>query len=473
MKLLPVLVLLLWGGLAVSCKRSEPTPARLAAAHRQQDHAKDSAHRWFTTNLVGAYERVGQHDPQWDGPAKTALNLMAAGRSGEAKLTTEWSRDVSSLAQSAVDHGCTDPLVRYVALRYRVGDMKRSDAETAKAFQDIAADMGRSGYSPYLNFYALMRAAESLKATLPENNPPQTEMALVHELRRQSLQNLLQALHDPTTPESEIYVMSSALMEMVRLNDREFPEYWSGLDATLRDQWPKSAQADLLRGWYYRTYAWQARGSGFADKVTPEGARLFDERLKLADQALQSGWKKDNTDTRIATEMIKVCTGLGKDRAEMELWFQRAMLTAPDNYDACQAKLHYLKPIWFGSSEEMLAFGHECVSNTNWSGRVPLVLTEAHGFLSAYGRNDSASRQAYWLQPEVWPDLRAAYEAFFRKEPDAVGWRPNYTLHAYKCQAWDDLNAQLQQLGPVNYNFFGGRAAFDRMVAEAKNHAKP
>ena len=99
-----------------------------------------------------------------------------------------------------------------------------------------------------------------------------------------------------------------------------------------------------------------------------------------------------------------------------------------------------------------------------------------YGAVAAFGLT-SLSRlivsQRYWLQPEVWSDIRAAYEEFFRREPNAVSWRHNYAWYAYKCQAWDDLNAQLKLLGPVNYDYFGGRTAFDKMVAEAREHAKP
>ena len=96
-----------------------------------------------------------------------------------------------------------------------------------------------------------------------------------------------------------------------------------------------------------------------------------------------------------------------KERPEMERWFQRAMLTAPNNYEACSDKLHYLKPMWFGSPEDMLAFGHECISNTNWSGTVPLLMVDVHDFFAAFQKTDE-DRKSYWLRPEVWPDIRAA-----------------------------------------------------------------
>jgi uncharacterized protein YqfA (UPF0365 family) len=57
--------------------------------------------------------------------------------------------------------------------------------------------------------------------------------------------------------------------------------------------------------------------------------------------------------------MLTVCLGLAPERAEMELWFDRAMAADPNNRDACKAKLYNLEPKWHGSAEEMVKFGRE------------------------------------------------------------------------------------------------------------------
>ena len=48
---------------------------------------------------------------------------------------------------------------------------------------------------------------------------------------------------------------------------------------------------------------------------------------------------------------------------------------------------------------------------------------------------------------------------------------PVYALYAYRCQRWDKLNELLPKLGRVNYDYFGGKSEFDKMVALAKQHA--
>ncbi len=459
---------------AVSCGRKDPTPAELATARQQKDRAKDDAYRWFVNNTVGAYERIGKHDPQWDGDAKAALNLIASASAGRP-VPDDWQHQVSAFAQSALDHGCTDPYIRYAAVRYGIPNVKQAGPALAKELQEAVQQLVGTEYPARIQFHATQRALEAMLGALSHKQEEQTQAE--HFALNQMANNIqgpyLEALRDITTPPEEIYEICLSELRSSWIPTEGFPHIWEETDRTLRETGHKSNIRELLKGWFHIQYAWRARGGGFGNEVTAEGARLFEERLKIAEQALQSAWNMDNTDTRPATLMLEVCVGLGKERPEMERWFRRAMLAAPNNDEACRDKLHYLKPIWYGSPEDMLDFGHECITNTNWKGTVPLIMVDVHSFLSTYGRKDKKAQQAYWEQPEVWQDIRAAYEEFFRREPDAVGWRHDYAWYAYKCQAWDDLNAQLRLLGRINYDYFGGQAVFRQMVEDAKKHAKP
>jgi hypothetical protein len=168
--------------------------------------------------------------------------------------------------------------------------------------------------------------------------------------------------------------------------------------------------------------------------------------------------------------MIWVELGQGQGRKRMELWFNRAMDLDPNNYDACSAKCLYLEPKWYGSIGEMLAFGRECVENKKWGGRVPLVLVDAHWDIPLYYLAGE-EKTNYWTRPQVWPDIKAAYERFFELHPEAIGYYHNYALYAYKCEQWNKLNELIPKLGAVNYDFFGGRVEFGKMVRLAKEHA--
>ncbi len=52
------------------------------------------------------------------------------------------------------------------------------------------------------------------------------------------------------------------------------------------------------RGTYYKEWAWEARGKGFADTVSPENAQKFHDRLEQADKALREAWRSTPSITR-------------------------------------------------------------------------------------------------------------------------------------------------------------------------------
>jgi hypothetical protein len=182
---------------------------------------------------------------------------------------------------------------------------------------------------------------------------------------------------------------------------------------------------------------------------------------------LETAWKLNPSDRRIPLKMLTVELGQGKGRPTMERWFTRAMTLETNDYEACRSKLIYLEPKWYGSPEEMLAFGRECVASTKWGGKVPLILLDAHYTLSGY--LPKANRGTYWKQPSVWNDVKSSFEKFFELNPQAVSWRHNYAFYAYACEQWDDFNKQLPLLGEINYAYFGGKEAFEKMVQRAQS----
>jgi hypothetical protein len=129
------------------------------------------------------------------------------------------------------------------------------------------------------------------------------------------------------------------------------------LEPILFAKWPEASFVWLLQGEANIKMAWQARGTGYANRVTDEGWKGLEQHLKIADKALNKAWKLNPKDVRIPLAMLTVELGQGEGRDRMELWFNRAMELNPLCYDAAYAKLYYLEPKWHGSVEDMLIFG--------------------------------------------------------------------------------------------------------------------
>ncbi len=470
-------------GLLLSCKPqgkheegttagADKTEAGTASARPSLSSAdqkrREARLKWNLATLVGDYEKKGVRDPKWNQDAITALKLLAKARAYGPQEVSGFPEDVGTASRAAVEAGCTDPLIRYVYARF--GLPTRDTNEIAAFFKEVSWSLASSEYSSLRKFYGGLRAAEAqyrISGYFGSGNQGSVE---AWKLFRFAHQQLDKFLTDKTAPVEEV---DDACHEYFHLAGRitgDLQAVFGTTEAALLANWSKASVAHLIRGEFYVQYAWVNRGSGFANTVTPEGWKGFQERLAVGEEALAQAWKLNPQDARIANTMLDLELGQGKGRGRMEQWFQRAMDKHPDNYDACSKKLYYLEPKWYGSAEEMLRFGRECVDSETWIGYVPLVLREAHDSLAIYVEKDK--RSAYWKQPEVWPDLKASFEKFFQLNPDATRWRHNYARYAYWCEQWDDLNEQLKLLGEINYEFFGGPDEFEKMAALAKKHER-
>jgi hypothetical protein len=329
--------------------------------------------------------------------------------------------------------------------------------------------MEGSGYSPLLKFYANDRTAN----VLWENR----DHALWQEItqyRRAAMNDFVLALGDKSLPTQEIAEAFDALLDTISANDQEMTDAYAQIERPLFRNWPHSSVSYFIKGKFYYKFAWHARGGGYANEVSADGWKTFGEDLAIAETAFRKAWALNPKDPRIPTEMIEMAVSQQKDRAEMELWFQRAMQLDTNNYAACANKLRYLNPKWNGTRDEMLKFGRECV-DSKWGGRVPLTLVDAHYQYEQL--LNSGDRTAYWQQPDVWPDIHDAYEKFFEINPKSTTvYRYYYARYAFLCKQWQDFNEQIKRIrddqGTVNADFFGGEDKFSKMVAQANGDAK-
>lgn len=357
-------------------------------------------------------------------------------------------------------------MVNYLFIKC-VMDQTNSKEAFTTAFYKTALAMEASSYPPIRKFYAGFRAIDQYgwANNHPTNWPPEM-MALSHR----TTDYLSTVLHDARTPSAEIYDACHDYLGIWEMSKETYPKIWLSMEPLVFKYWSNDPSIWLLKGHAYVNMAWLARGNGYADTVTDEGWKVFSAHLATAQDALECAWKMNPHDIRIPIRMMAVMLGQGGGRDRMEIWFNRGMQLNQDNYGMCWQKLYYLEPKWYGSREDMLAFGRECVSNTNSGGHVPLILVDAH-WNYCRGYVDKPEQTNYWKQADVWPDIKAAYDRFFELNPDETGYYHNYAWYAYKAEQWDKLNELIPKLGPVNFDFFGGKDEFNKMLQLAKEHA--
>ena len=440
----------------------QPAPTNSASVKTEKE--MDYRLKWNVDTLVGDYEKHGRHNPKWDQSAKAALLRFAELRTFSGAPKGDQARtNLEPALRLALTNGCDDPLVLYLSARFVTPAEKHSWKEHGEQYRVVAEGLSHGEYAPIRKFYGALRAAEALH---PGGSATPQE---VHHWRREASRFLTEAVKDKAMPPIEVYEACEQLLQAVSKNDVQLEQFYKALEPIIFTNWPSESSLYLLKGTFYKDYAWQARGGAYAGEVTRSGWTLFGERLGEAEKALEKAWELNPRDERIARHMMTVELGQGKGRPRMEMWFKRATDLNPNYYDAFYAKLYYLEPKWYGTPEDMLEFGHECVDSKKWGGRVPLILRDAHEALVKY--LPAEEKVGYWKRPEVWKDINAAFEKFFILNPKENGWRHNYALYAYKAEQWNVLNRQIPLLGDISYEFFGGKDEFDRMVRVAKEHA--
>ena len=118
----------------------------------------------------------------------------------------------------------------------------------------------------------------------------------------------------------------------------------------IRGKYPNEAFSALLEARYWLDYAWYARGSGLASSVTPEGWKLFRERLERAEQILSDSKPYASVLPNWYALMIRVLSALGKGTERNETFIEGAsrFKTYPDIFSEMML---YNLPQWGGSWE--------------------------------------------------------------------------------------------------------------------------
>jgi tetratricopeptide (TPR) repeat protein len=419
---------------------------------------------WNRKTLVESYERTGYRNPAWDEPAQRALTAFAELRSQPGEADSALGQVIATNCDLAVRAGCKDSLIEYLHIRFLTGATNNARA-VADALCKVAIDIQQTPYPAVRKFYCARRAVQQFY----EAYGYQADPSALEQIGS-GADYAPEILNDPTIPIEEAYEVCSETLEAHAgaKNVARYQEIYQLLEPMFI-KWPEDHRSWLIKGRAHLGMAWVARGGGYADGVSAAGWKGFSKNLALAADNLEKAWQLNPKDARIPTLMIRVEEGQGQGRERMERWFNRAMSLDPSNYEACKNKLHYLYPQWYGSREDMIAFGRQCVATAEWTGRVPLVLVDAHWEYAAY--LEDGEKESYWKRPDVWPDIESAFERFFKLNPRAISCYPVYAWYAYHCAAWDKLNELTPKLGPDNYAYFGGEAEFNRMVRIAREHA--
>ena len=380
------------------------------------------SYAFYRRTLDEAYDRVGQRDPKWDEAAKRALERAATSwhmsyvefpRGDDSARQLLWIAIVA--CREALAAGCDDPLIRVVEALSAYDFNEPNSTENIHRLLPAVAALERSDYPAIRKVWALSAAAAA--AALSEAATPEERQGADQTIDLLLKWLAISARADERDVDANFY-RESALRLLIQTrraltNDVEETLAW----ITAQVQPTPELEVNWLqaRCTFLRSYAWEARGNGYADTVTEEGNRLMQERLDDARRSIERAWTLRPGDALTACCGLDTTIGGSGDRAEMEEWFRRAMTADGDCWRACQSKLYWLEPKWYGSPEEVIAFGRQCgATNNSIAG---LTTFEPEAYLLADSGPDNPPGGDFWRSPEVWNRSRSIFDEYLKTRP--------------------------------------------------------
>lgn len=199
------------------------------------------------------------------------------------------------------------------------------------------------------------------------------------------------------------------------------------------DQWveesPGDPAAHLFRGWRYKDYAWEVRGSGFANNVDRNAWGLFFSRLEAADAALNAAAELAPDDAGPWVPMVTTAYGRQLGIAELRRRFAEVERRRPLHTLAARMALQGVAAKWTGSHEMMFEFARAMSSRASAGSTMHVLIAEAHLEFWMQEQNNG-----YWKSPFVRDEIVEAGRRALAQPIDAPYLL--YTRNAFALCYW-------------------------------------
>jgi hypothetical protein len=233
-------------------------------------------------------------------------------------------------------------------------------------------------------------------------------------------------------------------------------------------QQPDSITAQVAMAYAYLNYGLQTRG-GKADpaSATPDGQRLYDERIKLAETVLNQSYELPAKCPEWYYVMLQVGRAKGWEIEDLTTLFQRAIAFDPEYYYYYQEQALSLTPKWRGKAGDAEKFAEE-TANRGGSKAGNILYWEIAQYI--------VSNRALADMPQQfsWPRAQLGYQAMVEQYGTSAIRQNQHAQMAAKFGDYMVTDETLTQVGENwDQNTWGSREYFDKVKAWAKTSAVP
>jgi hypothetical protein len=378
------------------------------------------------------YEKCSERNPSYDAEALEAIKKWIDFNFG-GEIQTNSSALVLMCDKLAANPACDDPLVLAMTAA-NAGELHEQGRRLDRAVKGFE----HSRYNAYPKLYATVMLARNLIRLNPHSDR-------VRALDESAIQLLKEALKDDSfRPEDQAEIAEILIHGWGSgFLGRKGEAITSTVKAAGK---PFEWLALVIEGRHQINEAWKARGSGYADAVTPKGWKGFREHLALARRTLPKAWQLRPDLAEAPYQMMNVSLG-DSGISEMRLWFDRTVTAQIDHVGAWNELRWGLRPRWNGDLDSMLAFGVMAANTRRYDTDVPYYLFKSISDLEQelklppghhiYGRED------------IWPHMQQMCEGYIAEPSGAKGrdsWRSAYSIAAFLAGKYDIARAQLEAI---------------------------
>jgi hypothetical protein len=398
---------------------------------------EEQVYQWDLTVSVTAYEKFGSKDKRWDALVLQGLRQMQTAPADRNTPRAGSPAKARQLLDQAYNAGCRDAVaLEYYALAMGLAagadrvQVSRMSLDAIQAFE-------HSNYPASCRFNACFNAYKAILGC------PDSDALALKQMHTACIELWPAMLQSSGLPAEIAMAYAVTLEEHATNLQLGRAESLAQILPPYQKTFGKHFGPKFFEGAVHMDMAFDARGGGLASEVSQAAWHQMDEELTRARKLLEEAWRMDPTSFLPPSAMITVELGQPHGRKEMELWFRRAMNANPDNMLACQQKIQYLQPHWHGSKEDLLAFAHEALTNSQWGGHIPLIVLDIHAAIA----NDADASGDYYTSPDVWNDIHRALDLVLKHYPNDLRIHTLYLVQAVQAEQWQVAQREAKAIG--------------------------
>jgi len=197
---------------------------------------------------------------------------------------------------------------------------------------------------------------------------------------------------------------------------------------------PKSVYPELIQSLIFESWAWGARGYGYAKTISPQNWAIFRARVEMAAMSLSEVVERANTNPLWYELSLDVGLDQSKKVDDLRSTFNRGVVEQPRYWPLYTRMLRILMPRWSGSEQDIQGFINDVAS-------YPDGQTNFEKYARLYWSYSSLEQDDVALfagSLAVWSTMKAGFMDLQRQYP-----KSDFILNSYAkfaCMANDEAS---------------------------------